>query len=36
VIVLFGPEAVRWERDIQPGAAVRMGQRLGLVIGPGA
>lgn len=36
VIVLFGPGAVRWERDIQPGAAVRMGQRLGTVIGPGA
>jgi phosphatidylserine decarboxylase len=29
VIVLFGPGAVRWERDIKPGATVRMGQRLG-------
>lgn len=29
VIVLFGPNKVRWERDIQPNAAVRMGQRLG-------
>ncbi len=29
VIVLFGPGAVRWERDIKPDAAVRMGQRLG-------
>ena len=29
VIVLFGPGAVRWEREIQPGAVVRMGQRLG-------
>jgi phosphatidylserine decarboxylase len=29
VIVLFGPGQVRWEREIQPGATVRMGQRLG-------
>ena len=29
VIVLFGSGAVRWERDIKPDAAVRMGQRLG-------
>ncbi len=29
VIVLFGPDKVRWEREIQAGATVRMGQRLG-------
>ena len=29
VIVLFGPGQVRWEREIVPGATVRMGQRLG-------
>ncbi len=29
VIVLFGPGAVRWEREIQPGTLVRMGRRLG-------
>ncbi len=36
VIVLFGPGAVRWEPEIQPGAAVRMGQRLGKVSKPAA
>jgi phosphatidylserine decarboxylase len=36
VIVLFGPGAVRWEREIQPGAAARMGQRLGKVSKPAA
>jgi phosphatidylserine decarboxylase len=34
VIVLFGQEAVRWEQEIQPGATVRMGQRLGKVVKP--
>ncbi|KAB2936237.1 MAG: phosphatidylserine decarboxylase [Candidatus Contendobacter sp.] len=29
VILLFSRGAVRWEREIQPGATVRMGQRLG-------
>ncbi len=29
VILLFGPGQVRWEAEIKPGAAVRMGQRLG-------
>ena len=32
VIVLFGPGRVRWEREILPGATVRMGQRLGKMI----
>ena len=36
VIELFGPGAVRWEPEIQPGAAVRMGQRLGKVSKPAA
>ena len=36
VIVLFGPGAVRWEPEIQPGAAVRMGQRLGKASKPAA
>ena len=36
VIVLFGPGAVRWEPEIQPAAAVRMGQRLGKVVKPAA
>lgn len=34
VIVLFGPDAVRWEVDLQPGTAVRMGQRLGKMAKP--
>ncbi len=34
VIVLFGPDAVRWEADIQAGVTVRMGQRLGKVAKP--
>lgn len=29
VIVLFGPQALDWAEDIQPEAAIRMGQRLG-------
>ncbi|HRF45003.1 MAG TPA: archaetidylserine decarboxylase [Candidatus Competibacteraceae bacterium] len=29
VILLFGPGAVRWDREMQPDATVRMGQRLG-------
>jgi phosphatidylserine decarboxylase len=29
VILLFGPEAVRWESALQAGTAVQMGQRLG-------
>lgn len=29
VILLFGPEAVRWESELQAGTAVQMGQRLG-------
>jgi len=28
VIVLFGPDAVEWAADIQPGATVRLGQEL--------
>jgi phosphatidylserine decarboxylase len=28
VIVLFGPQAVRWAEDIQPAASVQMGQHL--------
>jgi phosphatidylserine decarboxylase len=34
VILLFGQGAVRWETEIRPGAAVRMGQRLGKVAKP--
>ncbi|MDG4595666.1 MAG: archaetidylserine decarboxylase [Candidatus Contendobacter sp.] len=34
VILLFGRGAVRWEADLRPGAAARMGQRLGKAIGP--
>jgi phosphatidylserine decarboxylase len=34
VILLFGRGAVRWETEIRPGAAVRMGQRLGKVAKP--
>jgi phosphatidylserine decarboxylase len=29
VILLFGPEAVDWAGELQPGASVRMGQRIG-------
>lgn len=29
VILLFGPEAVRWESTLQAGTTVQMGQRLG-------
>ncbi|HMR03101.1 MAG TPA: archaetidylserine decarboxylase [Candidatus Competibacter phosphatis] len=35
VILLFGASAVRWETAIQPGAAVRMGQALGVGSAPG-
>ena len=34
VILLFGPGKVRWERDLQPGMPVRMGQRLGKLAKP--
>ncbi len=34
VILLFGRGAARWEAEIRPGAAVRMGQRLGKVAKP--
>lgn len=34
VIVLFGPDAVRWEADLQAGTTVRMGQRLGKIAKP--
>ncbi len=36
VILLFGPGAVRWEAGVQAAASVRMGQRLGERIKPGA
>lgn len=32
VILLFGPQAVRWEAAVQAGSAIRMGQRLGEVV----
>ena len=35
VILLFGPEAVRWESAFQAGTTVKMGQRLGEAVIPG-
>ncbi|MDQ2695573.1 MAG: archaetidylserine decarboxylase [Pseudomonadota bacterium] len=34
VIVVFGPQRVVWDPAIRPEARVRMGQRLGEIIGP--
>lgn len=31
VIVLFGPDTVRWEPGVVPGSSVRMGRRLGRI-----
>ena len=36
VILLFGPQQVRWEHDLRPGATVRMGQPLANVSAQGA
>lgn len=34
VILLFGPGSIQWDPELKPGAALRMGQRIGRILNP--